>query len=127
MYFFARLRIDLQISIFGFSHELLVFSIFYRENVKSESSTPLIHAWRFIVSQFFHQPLLLLPKQMPISPINPFRMIIFGKMKNSVFISYMNHMPTVICSTVVSKNKFSEKTSLAKSRLLVVRLRLTPF
>jgi hypothetical protein len=42
MYFFARLRIDLQISIFGFSHELLVFSIFHRENVKSESSTPLI-------------------------------------------------------------------------------------
>jgi hypothetical protein len=41
MHFFERLRIDLQISIFGFSHELLVFSIFYRENVKSESSTPL--------------------------------------------------------------------------------------
>jgi hypothetical protein len=41
MYFFARLRIDLQISIFGFSHELLVFSIFHLENVKSESYTPL--------------------------------------------------------------------------------------
>jgi hypothetical protein len=35
-----ELRIDLQISIFGFSHELLVFSIFHRENVKSESHTP---------------------------------------------------------------------------------------
>ena len=35
------LRIDLQISIFGFSHELLVFSIFHRQNVKSESHTPL--------------------------------------------------------------------------------------
>jgi hypothetical protein len=41
MHFFARLRIDLQISIFGFFHELLVFSIFHRENVKSESHTPL--------------------------------------------------------------------------------------
>jgi hypothetical protein len=41
MYFFARLRINLQISIFGFSHKLLVFSIFHLENVKSESHTPL--------------------------------------------------------------------------------------
>jgi hypothetical protein len=39
MYFFARLGIDLQISIIGFSHELLVFSIFHRENVESESHT----------------------------------------------------------------------------------------
>jgi hypothetical protein len=39
--FLARSRIDLQISIFGFSHELLVFSIFHLENVKSESYTPL--------------------------------------------------------------------------------------
>ena len=42
MYFFARLRIYLQTSICGFSHELLVFSIFHRDNVKSESHTPLI-------------------------------------------------------------------------------------
>jgi hypothetical protein len=41
MLFFARLRKDLQISIFGFSHELLVFSIFHREDVKSELHTPL--------------------------------------------------------------------------------------
>ena len=39
MHFFARLGIDLQISILGFSHELLVFSIFHQENVKSESHT----------------------------------------------------------------------------------------
>ena len=41
MYFFARLRIDLQISIFGFSHKLLVFRIYYREYVKSARYTPL--------------------------------------------------------------------------------------
>ena len=41
MYFFARLRIDLQISIFVFSHELLVFRIYHREYVKSARYTPL--------------------------------------------------------------------------------------
>jgi hypothetical protein len=41
LHFFARLKIYLQISSFGFSHKLLVFSIFNRENVKSELYTPL--------------------------------------------------------------------------------------
>ena len=41
MYFFARLWIDLQISIFGFSHKLLVFRIYHREYVKSARYTPL--------------------------------------------------------------------------------------
>jgi hypothetical protein len=42
MYFLARLRIDLQISIFGFSHKLLVFRIYPREYVKSARYTPLM-------------------------------------------------------------------------------------
>ena len=41
MHFFARLRIDLQMRIYVFSNELLVLSIFHRENLKSELHTPL--------------------------------------------------------------------------------------
>ena len=41
MYFFARLRIDLQMSIFGLSHKLLIFRIYHREYVKSARYTPL--------------------------------------------------------------------------------------
>jgi hypothetical protein len=47
MYYFVILRIDL-ISIFSFSHDLLVFSIFHRENVKSEAHTPLIKRETFV-------------------------------------------------------------------------------
>ena len=46
MYFFARLKTDLQISIFGFAHKLLVFRIYHREYVKSARYTPLTgHNW----------------------------------------------------------------------------------
>jgi hypothetical protein len=44
IHFFERWRIDLQISIFGFSHELLrtkVFRIYHREYVKLSRYTPL--------------------------------------------------------------------------------------
>jgi hypothetical protein len=41
VYFFARLRIDLQISIFGFAHTLLVFRIYHREYVEFARYTPL--------------------------------------------------------------------------------------
>ena len=37
MYWVAKSRIDLQMSLFGFSHELLVFNVIHREYVKSES------------------------------------------------------------------------------------------
>ena len=40
IHFYVRLKIDLQISMFSFSHELLVFSKLHQENVKSKSYTP---------------------------------------------------------------------------------------
>ena len=48
MYWVARSRIDLQISIFVFFHELLVFNIIYQEYVKSESHTPSNKTLKFI-------------------------------------------------------------------------------